>query len=216
MNRKVFPFAVLLLALSDSAAARQEAHVHGVAMLNVAVESGLLEMEFVTPAGNLIGFEHAPVSEKERKAVQEANEFLEKGSELFRLPAAARCSLQVADVEFGKEPGHRADAGAADGEHDHGHEPDDHDHGHSHAEHDVGEGATDAEDGDEHTTEAKVVHADFRAYYRFGCEGSAVRTIELSHFERWPRIETIRLQALTPTRQFGGQIEADDAVIRFE
>jgi hypothetical protein len=43
-----------------------------------------------------------------------------------------------------------------------------------------------------------------------------VRTIELSHFERWPRIETIRLQALTPTRQFGGQIEADDAVIRFE
>ena len=238
MIRRSLPVVASLLMLTGVTAAQQSAHVHGIATLNLAMEGDELEIEFVSPAGNIVGFEHEAVTAAERRAIRDAIEQLRKGNELFDLPPAASCSLHVAEVEHdhGEEEKHE------DG-HGHGDEHDDHDeHGHAEEEGDgtdIGHEATrdggdehghageegdgthsgheaGHDDGDEHghAGEEGDTHSEFHARYRYECSGSAIGTIGVRHFEYWPRIEGIRVQALTPDGQFGGVAKADDPVIR--
>ena len=219
MIRRSLPVVASLLMLAGGTAAQQSAHVHGIATLNLAMEGDELEIEFVSPAGNIVGFEHEAVTAEERRAIRDAIEQLKKGNELFELPPAASCSLHVAEVE-----------------HDHGRdaEPDDHDeHGHAEEEatrdggdeegHAVEEGdgthsghEARHDDGDEdgHAGEEGDKHSEFHTRYHYECNGSAIGTIGVRLFEHWPRIEEIRVQALTPDGQFGGVAKADDPVIR--
>ena len=231
------PVVASLLMLTGVTAAQQSAHVHGIATLNLAMEGDELEIEFVSPAGNIVGFEHEAVTAAERRAIRDAIEQLRKGNELFDLPLAASCSLHVAAVEHGhgeeekREDGHGQDAKHDDGD-EHGHaseEGDTHsgheakhddgdEHGHAGEEGDgthSGQGAK-HDDGDEHghAGEEGDTHSEFHARYRCECNGSAIETIGVRLFEYWPRIEAIRVQALTPDGQFGGVAKADDPVIR--
>ena len=232
------PVVASLLMLTGVTAAQQSAHVHGIATLNLAMEGDELEIEFASPAGNIVGFEHEAVTAAERRAIRDAIEQLRKGNELFDLPLAASCSLHVAAVEHGhgeeekREDGHGQDAEHDDGD-EHGHAGEDgdgthsgheakHDDGdeHGHAGEDgdgthSGQGAK-HDDGDEHghAGEDGDTHSEFHARYRCECNGSAIETIGVRLFEYWPRIEAIRVQALTPDGQFGGVAKADDPVIR--
>ena len=191
MSRRSLPVVASLLMLTSVTAAQQSAHVHGIATLNLAMEGDELEIEFVSPAGNIVGFEHEAVTAAERRAIRDAIEQLRKGNELFDLPLAASCSLHVAEVEHGHgEEEKREDGHGQDAEHDDGDE-----HGHA------------GEDGD-------GTHSEFHARYRCECNGSAIETIGVRLFEYWPRIEAIRVQALTPDGQVGGVAKADDPVIR--
>lgn len=74
------------------------AHVHGAAELLIAVEDETVEIEFRSPALNLVGFEHRPATAAQRQAVSAAVSRLQQGDQLFRLPAAARCALLSADI----------------------------------------------------------------------------------------------------------------------
>ena len=190
MSRRSLPVVASLLMLTSVTATQQPAHVHGIATLNLAMEGNKLEIEFVSPSGNIVGFEHEAVTAAERRAIRDAIEQLRKGNELFDLPLAASCSLHVAEVEHGhgeeekSEDGHGRDA-----------EHDDHDeHGQA------------VEEGD--------THSEFHAHYHYECNGSAIGTIGVRLFDYWPRIKGIRVQALTPDGQFGGVAKADDPVIR--
>ena len=145
MTRRSLPVVASLLMLTGVTAAQQSAHVHGIATLNLAMEGDELEIEFVSPAGNIVGFEHEAVTEAERRAIRDAIEQLRKGNELFDLPLAASCSLHVAEVEHGhgeeekREDGHGHEAKHDDGD-EHGHAGDEGDGTHSgHAKHDAGD-----------------------------------------------------------------------------
>jgi hypothetical protein len=77
-----------LINLQEAGAAetrRHEAHEHGVARLNIAIEGENLFIEFTSPAINIVGFEHHPTTEKERAAVKQALQNLSKGEALFVL-----------------------------------------------------------------------------------------------------------------------------------
>jgi len=232
------PVVASLLMLTGVTAAQQSAHVHGIATLNLAIEGDELEIEFASPAGNIVGFEHEAVTAAERRSIRDAIEQLRKGNELFDLPLAASCSLHVAKVEHGhgeeekREDGHGQDAEHDDGdEHEHVGEDGDDTHSGHEAKHDDGDEHGHAgEDGDdthsgheakhddsdehEHDGEDGDTHSEFHARYRCECNGSAIETIGVRLFEYWPRIEAIRVQALTPDGQFGGVAKADDPVIR--
>lgn len=208
------PVVASLLMLTGVTAAQQSAHVHGIATLNLAMEGDELEIEFVSPAGNIVGFEHEAVTAAERRAIRDAIEQLRKGNELFDLPLAASCSLHVATVEHGHgEEEKREDGHGQDAEHDDGDE-----HGHASEEGDGTHSGHEAkhDDGDEHghAGEDGDTHSEFHARYRCECNGSAIEMIGVRLFEYWPRIEAIRVQALTPDGQFGGVTKADDPVIR--
>jgi hypothetical protein len=92
--------AALLLAPVASGAAEREhgAHVHGVSQLNIAVEGKEVEIELVSPAADIVGFEHAPETEADKAAVKKAADLLGKGATVFLFPAEARCSLKEAAV----------------------------------------------------------------------------------------------------------------------
>jgi len=70
-------------------------HEHGNAHLNLALEGSVLEIEFASPAMNLLGFEHAARSDAERASVAEVRARLEQPLALFGVPPAAACSVQA-------------------------------------------------------------------------------------------------------------------------
>lgn len=100
-------------------------HEHGKVTLNLALEGGTLAAEIEAPAINVVGFEHAPRTEAERKTVTEAAAWLSSGARILGVPANAGCRRTSADLqppEWGKDAGH---------DHDHEHE---HEHEHSEGE----------------------------------------------------------------------------------
>jgi Protein of unknown function (DUF2796) len=71
-NSLLLTLGILLLTFSfDVGGAaekrRHEAHVHGVAEINIAVEGTKATVEFRAPAENVMGFEHEAKSESDRK-----------------------------------------------------------------------------------------------------------------------------------------------------
>lgn len=104
-------FAMLAMLLAAGAAHAGKAHQHGVAQMTVAVDGNVLEIEFVSPMENLVGFEHAPRNDRERKAVQALKERFGKPQALLVPTAAAGCSVEPAELEL---PADRDGGGHAD------------------------------------------------------------------------------------------------------
>lgn len=102
------------------------AHEHGAASVNVAVDGRLVSVEFHSAAYNIVGFEHAPKDDAQRKAIADAIAALKEPLTLFGL---AGCTVQSTKI----------DAGAHGGD---GHDHHDHDHAHDH-DHDHGGGHVD-------------------------------------------------------------------------
>lgn len=48
-----------------------DAHTHGIAELNIAIENETVLIEFESPAVNLIGFEHKPRTEAQQRKLQD-------------------------------------------------------------------------------------------------------------------------------------------------
>ena len=157
--------AILLAAIAHAnehaSYGPQARHQHGSAQLNLVVEGRLVHIELISPAVNLFGFEHAPVSEAEHAASRDAFSTLEDADRLFRFDKAASCRAEQAEVVSGSEF-----ASQASGQEAH----------HHHAAGDDNHGATQ--------------HADIAATYRFSCdapEGPLILRVGL--FEAFPAID---------------------------
>jgi len=83
-------FAALLLPTSMTLIAG-EAHVHGQARLEIAVEGDILNLRLESPLDNLLGFERAPRNERERQAVKRMAAHLNDGATQFQPSPAAGC-----------------------------------------------------------------------------------------------------------------------------
>ena len=97
-----------------------DAHEHGVASLNVALDGQTLEIQLQSPAMSLVGFEHEAKSEADKAKVAAARQHLEQPQALFALPIEAKCALQDSELDSPLFGGHAHD------EHEHADE-----HGHS-------------------------------------------------------------------------------------
>ncbi len=89
------------------------AHVHGTANLQVAIDGKVLTLNLESPLNNLLGFEHAPRSEKQTAAVRRMAERLNQAATLFAPTLAARCTPE--SVKLGSPvlgPTKKADGGA--------------------------------------------------------------------------------------------------------
>lgn len=131
-----FPFllAPILIALAPLSIAADkhehhqhehslEAHVHGLATLNIALEGQHLELLLDSPAMNIVGFEYQPSSAADKKTVVDAERTLKNEQELFKLSQDAQCSFSAVTIdndlsEHAEEHGHTT----------HGHDQDEHQH----------------------------------------------------------------------------------------
>jgi hypothetical protein len=86
---------------SSLQAAPGKAHQHGAAEMQVAVEGELVSISLQMPLDSLVGFERAPRTAAERQAAASALERIRDAGRLFRLDAAAQCSLKSFDLDSG-------------------------------------------------------------------------------------------------------------------
>jgi len=164
------------------------AHRHGVSKLKLVIEGKRLEIELESPGSDIVGFEHAPASDADRKAISDAAARLKNSGVLFAVSAAAGCSLASVEVEA---PG----IGETEKHDDHSHK---HDHGHRPQK------------------AAAEAHSEFHAYYRFDCRNPGELThIDIGFFAAFPRAHEIDVQAVTPERQFRRELTAADSRLTF-
>ena len=83
----------------DHHESRQEAHLHGYAELTLAIESGVVEIIFESPAANIVGFEHQAASPEQIKALRDAKNLLESPSKLFKF-TGTDCAPDMAQVDI--------------------------------------------------------------------------------------------------------------------
>lgn len=90
--------STLLLTFPATALAAGHAHVHGVAKLDVAIEPTKLSLGLESPLDNLVGFERAPRTDAERRAVDQAVAALRNAAVMFRIDPAAQCKPAKVDL----------------------------------------------------------------------------------------------------------------------
>lgn len=193
----------------------EEAHVHGVVDLDVALDGHDLVVVLHAPLADIVGFEHAPSTEVQRGQVAVARAKLEDTGEWFKPSAAAQCrveriSLEAPVLGWSAEPAADGHASHGDAAHSHDHKegatahakaPEsakkneaDHDHGHDHA--------------DEHG------HADLEANFTFHCENAkALQQIDVQLFKGFHTINTINVQTALESQQTKQVLNAQSSVI---
>lgn len=92
-----------LLVAGAGHALAHRAHVHGVAQLEVAADGPVLQVTVHGPLDNILGFEHAPRTAREKQAYAAMLERLRAGGEWFVPNAEAGCVREAQDVEHDRE-----------------------------------------------------------------------------------------------------------------
>jgi hypothetical protein len=103
---------------TTSTASEQQPHQHGHAQLQMAVENNNVDLILTSPAYNLLGFEHEPRTEQQKKALENARQWLT--TQALITPAGSNCAVESASMDFSVKA-------AEQDHHDHDHH---HDHHH--------------------------------------------------------------------------------------
>ncbi|MGF1786145.1 DUF2796 domain-containing protein [Photobacterium swingsii] len=179
------------------------AHVHGVVELNIAQDANALLVEITAPGADVVGFEHAPKNDEQKKALNNALKTLAQPQQLLTFSAGAQCTL----VDTLVTETLTAHDEHAHHNHDHNehaaHDHDSHDHAehaaHDHNSHDHAEHA--AHDHDSHD------HGEFSAQYTFNCDNIETLTnMQSDWFKHFTSTEKITIQAITNKGQKAGQL----------
>jgi hypothetical protein len=172
-----------------------DAHVHGVAAMNLVVDGRELVLELETPAMNILGFEHAPRNDAEHRAVEEAAASLERAEEWLVPSPGAGCRLETARVESALLEHNDHAEGEEHGDQEEYENEDKHAHGEDHDE----------------------AHTEFHVSYVFHCDYPAeLDTLQVNWFGGFPGMEKIEVQAVTESRQIGGELTPDQTVIKLK
>ena len=150
--KNLFIFGLLFSPLAWSQASSLDAHVHGEAELTIAFEGQRIEMQLVSPAANIFGFEHAPKNDEQNEQVHRAETILKSADTLFQFSGGdCQSTSQTLEIPFSHEE-------ASHEEHDH-----DEEHGHNdevaeaHDDDSADHGHDDHEHEEDHETHTQVV-----------------------------------------------------------
>jgi hypothetical protein len=100
-------------------------HQHGHGKLNIAIENGEVSMDLDVPGADIVGFEHEPSTPEQKAAFEAGKAKLADALSIFKMPAAAGCTVKEAKVSIEGEheedtpKGATASAQEAEEEHHH-------------------------------------------------------------------------------------------------
>ena len=115
--------ALSLATLPALASDNPGAHQHGHADLQIAVDNNRIDLLLLSPAYNLIGFEHKPQTEEQRQRVQAVEHWAAKTPLINTQASDCTMTSAAMHVSWGDND-----------DHDHGHHHHSHDHGGDHAQ----------------------------------------------------------------------------------
>ena len=182
---------ILIAGSSRTLAQSADSHVHGNAELNVVLMGQQLQVEFVSPAINLLGFERPPISDEESAVMNETTNQLRHGGWLIEgIPTACRLSTEEFEAPVYEE--HESS------EHDHEHESSEHDHEHESSEHDA------------------EAHSNFRVRYLYDCDTAPRKQLKILAFDHYSGIETLTVQWIADQKQGYARLNRDNPVLDLE
>ena len=169
-------------------ARQKDSHEHGAAKLMMAMEGKKLQVEFEVPSESLIGFEHLPKSQSNRKNFNEAIKNLSDPSKLFSMPNKAECLLVGTNVS----------QSLFSNEGDHGHDESKKEEEHGHDE-----------------SEKSEIHSEFKSNYYWNCQHlDEIDSIGTELMSFFPRIEEIRVNWISNYGQGSLELESKDDRIK--
>lgn len=208
-------------AATSTAETRQlDAHEHGVAALNIAIEAQTVAMALIAPGADIVGFEYTAESDEDRATVTSAIETLSAPLELFALPEAAGCTVLEARATLagaGEQDEH------GDAHHDEHAEHDEHDDEHhdeqaEHDEHDDEHHDEQDEHGDAHHDEhAEDNHNEFHGDYTLTCDNpDALNSITFAYFDAFPNAQEVDVQIITASGAVAFEVVRDSPELTLE
>ena len=193
-SRNNLTCALLLISIAGSSrtlAQSADSHVHGNAELNVVLMGQQLQVEFVSPAINLLGFERPPNTDEETATLNNTIEQLQRGGWLIEA-FPTTCQLSTEEFEAPVYDEHESS------EHDHEHESSEHDHEH---------------ESSEHHAEA---HSNFRVTYLYDCDSAPRKQLKMLAFDHYSGIETLTVQWIADQKQGYARLNKDNPVLDLE
>ena len=176
-----------------------DAHVHGIASMTLAIDDGVMEVEFQSPAVNVVGFESKATTDEQISAAEKAKSQLQSPTTLF-IVEGSNCEITESEVNFSAILGELDDKDHVD-ESDH-----ETDH-HAHENHD------DEHDEEEHNDD----HSELSAHYQYKCDKSEnITSVEVTLFEQFPTLEEINAAWITEANQGALTLSSDNTIIKLE
>jgi hypothetical protein len=206
-NSMTLALASLMLTLPSvhANASELDAHEHGSANLDIAIDTSTIEMRFESPAVNIVGFEYATEDEQQLLLINKAKSNLSNFDLIYGLVGDVSCQTVKSSAKWVTEH----EAGHDD--HEAGHDDhDDHEAGHDdHDDHEAGH--------DDHGEVAKAEHAEFIAEYRLECNQlNNLAAIDVKMFEFFPAIEDLDVQVVYSQGQIKYELDANNTLIKLD
>ena len=196
-NKRLLAASGILLGLTamplQKSVIAQElgSHVHGLTELNLVIANQNVQIEFISPAINLLGFERASNSPEENKLFNEVLEDLQTAEWLLG-DQLRDCQMSTPVFEAPEFGSHEMSEGHEEHEHEHDeHEHEDHEH----------------ETGD---------HADFRVQYLFDCRSAPPSNFTVTAFDRFVGIEEISVRWIVGRQQGVSNLTSSNATLIFD
>lgn len=218
--------ALAAFCLGSTGVFAAKPHVHGVATLNLSLSDTEVELVLDSPADNLVGFEHQPRNEGQRKAVAQAVQRLQNVGSLIGFAPDGGCSLKEAEIDspFALDDDHDD---AHEKKHDHDHDDDDaHEKKHDHDDdahekkhdHDHDDDAHEKKHDHDHDHDHDEVHSDFEAEYAFTCKNAAaIQRVDLKGlFRHFPNFQTVNVSWVGIRGQSAARATAADPVVQLK
>jgi len=204
-------------AASEGGHRQHGAHEHGHATLQVALEGKELVAELRVPAVHVVGFEHAPANEAQRRAVREVLARFGDEQQALVPAAVAGCRLESHRVEMaGMDRDHDEEHGR-DTEHGHDEEharDERHGHDEEHAERE-GHGHDKEHAHDEQHGRGEEAHSELHARYAWHCDSpERLDHLALRLFEQLDGLEEVEAQVVTPSLQTATELRPGATTLR--
>ena len=176
------------------ATAQYAAHVHGHAELTMAIENNRIQLQLISPAEALVGFEYQAKTEQEVNKVVATKKLLSSIEHLIQFSGT---DCQMTDYKVNVEGLMSAEEHHDHKEHDSHHN--DHEHQHEHKEQ------------DDHSS-----HAEISADYALTCIDTAkISKATISLFKHFSALEKVQVVWLTATKQGSATTTANNNSLDF-
>ncbi|MFA5949520.1 MAG: DUF2796 domain-containing protein [Hyphomicrobium sp.] len=187
--------AALALASGPAVAAEEHRqlgpHEHGHGTLNIAVENNQLSIDLDVPGMDILGFEHTPSTPEQKATAVAAEAKLKDALVLFKVPAAAGCSVHEAKVAIEAETEHEHGAEQKDAEK----KPD-----------------TDKHEPGEH--EKGEAHSDYNATYVLRCaKSSEITSIAFDYFAKFPGAKALTVNIVSNSTQSSYEVTREKPIL---
>ena len=180
-----------------------EAHVHGIAQMNLVVEGQIVEIELETPLANVLSFEHAPESDAQKKEVRQMASTMRKAEGLFVFSTEAKCRLEKVSLDSNVIDEHLLNVKAsgksakAHGHHQKNIDGDAHKDDHEHEKEHGG-------------------HGDLDVDITFKCQHpEKLSRIEVNLFNAFPDLQAVQVQMVTSKGQNAAELSKASREIRW-